>query len=131
MEDLHKMARWQLLTLVVFVIAKAVRPSVLESQAPEFVKLFLLSFPNFCEAIVGILTLTMLGLYTNSKLKWRNESIYLAAVLLAAIYVITQELKIHNLGGTNIYDPNDVLFSVIGLCFGFLLISRMKPQIKQ
>lgn len=131
MEDIRKMARWQLLTIVVFALAKAVRPSVLESQAPELVKLFLLSFPNFCEAIVGILTLTMLGLYANRRLKWPNNSIYIAAVVLAAIYVISQEFKIHNLGGNNIYDPNDVLFSITGLCLGFALIYRMKPQINQ
>ncbi|NET35827.1 MAG: hypothetical protein F6K19_28005 [Cyanothece sp. SIO1E1] len=130
MEDIRKMARWQLITIVVFALAKAVRPSVLESQAPELVKLFLLSFPNFCEAIVGILTLTMLGLYANRRLKWPNNTIYIAAVSLAAIYVITQEFKIHNLGGNNIYDPNDVLFSVLGLLFGFILIRRMKPQLR-
>lgn len=131
MEDLRKMARWQLLTIAVFAIAKAIRPSVLESQAPELVKLFLLSFPNFCEAIVGILTLTMLGLYANRRLKWPNNTIYIVAVSLAAIYVITQEFKIHNLGGNNIYDPNDVLFSITGLCHGFVLIYRMKPKINQ
>lgn len=131
MEDLRKMARWQLLTIVVFAFAKAIRPGVLKSQAPELVKLFLLSFPNFCEAIVGILTLTMLGLHANRRLKWPNNSIYIAAVVLAAIYVITQEFKIHNLGGNNIYDPNDVLFSITGLCLGFVLIYSMKPKINQ
>ena len=122
MEDVRKMARWQLLTIVVFALAKAIRPRVLESQAPELVKLFLLSFPNFCEAIVGILTLTMLGLYANRMLKWPHNSIYIAAVVLAAIYVISQEFKTHDLGGNNIYDPNDVLFSVLGLLFSFILI---------
>ncbi len=131
MEDVRKMARWQLLTIVVFALAKAIRPNVLESQAPAFVKLFLLSFPNFCEAIVGILTLTMLGLYANRRLKWPHSSIYIAAVVLAAIYVITQECKIHNLGGNNIYDPNDVIFSIAGLCLGIVLIYRMKPTINQ
>lgn len=51
------------------------------------------------------------------------------AVILAGIYVITQELKVHNLGGNNVFDPNDVVFSCIGLLIGYMIIIRIKPQI--
>lgn len=63
--------------------------------------------------------------------KWRlgwfktltEKNIYNTAVSLASIYVITQEFKIHNLGGTNIYDPNDVIASIIGLVFIWSLMN--------
>ncbi|MBX2872408.1 MAG: hypothetical protein KTR30_09920 [Saprospiraceae bacterium] len=131
MEDIRKMARIQLLIIVVFVIGKAIRPSILETQAPEFFKIFLLSFPNFCESVIGVLTLTMLGLYANRRLKLSNQAIYIIATLLAAVYVITQEFRIHNLGGKNIYDPNDVIFSVIGLLVGFACVYRIQPKISR
>ncbi|MEM7574511.1 MAG: hypothetical protein AAF433_16525 [Bacteroidota bacterium] len=70
----------------------------------------------------------MLGLYCNRRLKLSNQNIYLLAVLLAAIYVTTQELKIHNLGGANIYDPNDLIFSGIGLLTGAFLVFRLQPK---
>jgi hypothetical protein len=52
----------------------------------------------------------------------QNLILYLLAVTFAGIYVITQELKIHNLGGQNIYDPNDVVFSILGLIIGFSIV---------
>jgi len=129
-EDIRKLARIELFVIVVFVFFKAIRRSVLATEAPEFFKLFLLSFPNFCEAIVGILTLTMLGLYLGRGKVINNNLLYIAATVLAAVYVITQEFKIHNLGGRNIYDPNDVIFSIVGLVVGYILIYRIKPTIK-
>ena len=71
--------------------------------------------------------LTMMGLYLNKKLKVSNEKIYISATILAAIFVITQEMKFHNLGGNNVYDPNDIIFSIVGLIVGFIIIYRMKP----
>ena len=41
--------------------------------------------------------------------------IYLVSLMLAAVYVITQEMNFHSLGGNNIYDFNDIVASVIGL----------------
>lgn len=129
-EDIRKLAGIELIIIVVFIFFKAIRSSVLATDAPAFFKLFLLSFPNFCEAIVGILTLTMLGLYLSRGRGIKTNLIYIAATILAAIYVITQEFKIHNLGGKNIYDPNDVIFSLVGLAVGFILVYRIKPTLK-
>jgi len=130
MKDILKMARVQLLVIPIFIFFKAIRPSVLKNNPPEFIQVFLLSFPNFCEAIIGVLTVTMIGLVLTKRLKIRNQTIYIIATILAAIFVITQEVKIHNLGGNNIYDPYDVVFSIIGLIVGFLIISWMKPKIQ-
>lgn len=130
MSDILKMARVQLVVLVFFMVFKVVRRKVLASDPHEVVEIFFLSFPNFCEGVIGVLTVTMIGLYVNRKLQLKNELIYLLATLLAAVYVITQELKIHNLGGNNIYDLNDVIFSIIGLVFGFFVVWRMKPKVQ-
>ena len=51
------------------------------------------------------------------------------ATAAAAVYVILQEFKIHNLGGENVYDPYDVVFSVIGLITAYLILHTLKPRI--
>lgn len=128
MNDVLKLARIQVLIILLFVAFKLIRKSVLEHEPAELIQVFLYSFPNFCEGVVGVLSLTMLGLYSNRWLRFSNQTIYLLAVFLAAVYVITQELKVHNLGGANIYDPNDLIFSGIGLLTGAILIFRLQPQ---
>ena len=54
---------------------------------------------------------------SGSMARLKDASIYLMATALAAIYVITQEVKLHSIGGTNVYDPYDVAASIIGLLF--------------
>jgi hypothetical protein len=110
-----------------------VEPSVLKSTSPEFFKIALLSLPNFFEAIIGTLTLTGIGLIINDKRRKQyqidSKLIYLLAVIFAGIYVSTQELKIHNLGGNNVFDKNDLIFSFIGLTIGYLIVMWIKPII--
>jgi len=131
MRSVSKIIRIQLVVVVAFIFFKAIRPGVLDGNSPEAFKLFLLSFPNFCEGVVGVLMLTLVGLYSMLKLKFkiRDQLVYLMAAILAAIYVILQEVKIHNLGGNNVYDPNDILFSIVGLIVGYLIVNKMKPSI--
>lgn len=134
MEDVRKLIRIQLLTIVVFAIAKFSRPSILASEAPEWLKVVFLSLPNFFEAIVGITVLCALGLVANHRMLLKTQQlqtnhIYLLAVVLTAIYVITQEFKIHNLGGNNVYDPYDVAFSILGLLVGYVILRVLKPKI--
>lgn len=38
--------------------------------------------------------------------------------------MLTQEFELHNLGGNNVYDPNDVAASIIGLVGMLLVFSR-------
>lgn len=123
---MRNLLKIQLATICIFAFVKSMRPILLEKGIPEWGKTFMFSFPNFCEAIVGVITLTMLGLFAQQRLAWMSTlkgiHLYLIATFLTGIYVITQELKIHNLGGENVYDPNDVLFSVVGLFFGLMLV---------
>ena len=51
--------------------------------------------------------------------------IYQIAVTITAIYVISQELKFHNLGGNNVYDPYDLIASIIGLIGTFVIIKLL------
>ncbi|WP_298540859.1 hypothetical protein [uncultured Aquimarina sp.] len=134
MTDILKLARIQFLLIILFVIFKFIRPAVLNSDSPEWIKITLLSLPNFFEAVIGTLILTGIGLYLNfrilsEKRQIKRNLIYAVASILAGIYVITQELKLHNLGGNNIYDSNDLIFSVIGLIIGYLIIIAIKPKI--
>lgn len=134
MGDILKLARIQILFIVLFAFFKFIRPPVLKSNAFDWIKIALLSLPNFFEGVIGVLTLTAMLLYLNSRFLTKKQQakeslIYGIALILAGIYVITQEFKIHNLGGENVYDKNDVIFSIIGLTVGYLIIVIYKPRI--
>ncbi|GAA4272530.1 hypothetical protein U6A24_09730 [Aquimarina gracilis] len=135
MRDLIKLARVQLITLVPFIFFKAVRPYVLKNDYPEFANIFVLSFPNFCEGIIGVMTVTMISLVIHhklgsSKISISENYIYIIATLLSAVYVLLQEFRIHNLGGNNVFDPYDVVFSIIGLIIGYILLIKIKPRFR-
>ncbi|NNE26959.1 MAG: hypothetical protein HKN09_08965 [Saprospiraceae bacterium] len=130
MEDIVKLARIQLLILVPFVFLKLIRPAVLENSSSEALKIFLLSAPNMFEGVMGVLILTGIGLYLSQYLKLKPTLVYISAIILTGVYVLTQEFKIHNLGGNNVYDPNDVIFSIIGILIGVTIVFRLKPKLR-
>lgn len=137
--SIQKLIRIQFATLILFVINKLwLRPFVLAQNLADPLKTlletFVFSFPNLCEAIVGTLLLTFFGLSIKQRRGWTNVSeaaIYLAATVIAGVYVILQELKIHNLGGVNVYDPYDLLYSVIGLLVGYGVLVVVKPAVEE
>lgn len=104
-----------------FILLKIlIRPWIKEHQVPEFFLIISNSFPNYVEAYLG--TFTIASFILIGKLKGYsllknlgNQMIYLVSLMLAAVYVITQEMNFHSLGGNNIYDFNDIVASVIGL----------------
>jgi hypothetical protein len=132
MMGIIKLVWLELIIIIIFIFFKLIRPTVLNSKSSEFFKLILLSLPNFFEAVIGTLTLTGIGLIINDKLsrkyQIRSRLIYILAAVLAGIYVSTQELKIHNLGGNNVFDVNDLLFSFIGLIIGYLIVLLINPN---
>jgi len=132
--DLLLLSRIQLFVIGLYLILKLIRPFVLEHVQVELARIVVLSFPNLAEGVVGVLTTTGVLLLLFRRLFKSalpaDTLIYLIAVLFAAVYVLTQEYKIHNLGGNNVYDPNDVLFSTIGLAIGFVIIFRIQPEVK-
>lgn len=110
------------------------RPYVLAHEFPQAARVFVLSVPNLLEAIAGTMLLCNLALVGRHRRCWwickfSNQQIYCAAVVVAAVYVVSQEFKLHNLGGANVYDPFDVLFSVVGLLLAYWLLQVIKPQI--
>lgn len=136
MKDILKLARIQIALIALFVLFKLIRPTILESNSPEWIKTTLLSLPNFFEAVIGTLILTGIGLYINLKILSKKRQIrvnvlYVITTIIGGVYVITQELKIHNLGGNNVFDKNDILFSIVGLIIGYLILICIKPTIYQ
>lgn len=122
--------RLYLAVVVVFLINKfALRPFVLAHDFPVWAQVFVLSVPNTCEAVIGTLNLAGILLAAKRYLPPRLASVSDAAlgVLatgLAAGYVLPQELKLHNLGGRNVYDPFDLIASIVGLVVIGLVVVR-------
>lgn len=87
--------------------------------------------------MIGTLLLTGILLQLkyrfNKKIGYiKDEYIYLFAVGLASIYSISQEFKFHNFGGNNIYDPYDVIASLIGLglTYGLIQVFEFVEKVK-
>lgn len=135
LDNLRILIRIQLFLVVAFVLGKMVlRPAVLSSDAPAWLDIFVLSFPNFCEAIVGAATVTGLLLIANARWvpslhRLSDSTVYVLAIVFTGVYVILQEFKVHNLGGNNVYDPYDVLFSLVGLVVASFLINWLRPSL--
>lgn len=116
---------------LLFIFNKTfIRKWILNEEVPKVLELISYSIPNFFEAILGTLILTAIFLRAN-MLFWpppKSEKaifIYILVFSISAIYVISQELNYHALGGVNIYDPNDILASVLGLLFSFFFILKV------
>lgn len=118
------------IAILIFILNKFYfRSWVLEKELPELFKIFVLSVPNLAEAIIGTLLLTgilyQLRQYFNKRLVGLKDTyIHLAAVGIAGVYGISQEYKLHNIGGNNVFDIYDVIASIIGLIIAFGFIQK-------
>jgi len=116
------------IAVIIFMLNKLyVRKWILENDLPEYLLIVSYSIPNLIEAIIVTLLLTGILLqvrqYFNKKFGLiKTNYIHIIASSLAAVYVITQELKFHNLGGNNVYDPNDLWASIVGLVGTFVMM---------
>lgn len=134
MEEIRKNTRVILLVVVLFIANKLyLRPLVLASDTVAWLEVLVLSVPNFFEAICGSLMLMNLGLMAKRyDARIQKSWLLLSVMTVATVYVVTQELKWHNLGGRNVYDPFDLLFSGIGLVAAALWLyansSKRKEQ---
>ena len=115
-------------SILLFILNKLyLRPWILENELSGFVLILTYSIPNLLEAIIGTLILTgillQIRLSFNEKMRTiKDINIRILAVVMATIYVISQELKFHNLGGNNVYDPYDLIASITGLIGTFVVI---------
>ncbi|MCF7802475.1 MAG: hypothetical protein K9N34_10730 [Candidatus Marinimicrobia bacterium] len=116
--------------ILVFILNKLyLRLWILENDVPDIFLIVTYSIPNLIEAVIGTLILTGILLqtrqYFNQKFGSLKEiHIHVLAVSIASIYVISQELKFHNLGGNNVYDPYDLVASIVGLIGTFVVIQN-------
>lgn len=114
---------------LIFILNKLyLRPWVIENELPLFFQIVVFSIPNLIEAIIGTLILTGILLHLRQYVKKakhiKDATVYLLAVSACTLYVISQELKFHNLGGNNVYDPYDLIASGVGLLMTFIIISK-------
>ena len=118
------------ISILVFVMNKLLlRPWILENKLSGLVLILTNSIPNLIEAIIGTLIITGILLQIRQSLyekigTIKDINIHILAVVMASIYVITQEFKFHNLGGNNIYDPYDLVFSILGLIVTFAIVQK-------
>ena len=118
-------------TFLAFLVVKGGLRRVLAGhEIPAWLEVVLYSFPNTAEAIIGMTNVAGLLFVARSILRPRFDAvpdwaISLLAMVLAGIYVISQEVKLHNLGGANVYDPYDVAASLLGLAVTFGLFWRV------
>jgi len=116
------------IAVLVFILNKLyLRPWILKNETHNIIQIFTYSIPNLIEAIIGTLLLTgillQLRQYFNKKFgAIKDIHIHVLAVSIASVYVLSQELKFHNFGGNNVYDPNDIIASLIGLIMTFGII---------
>jgi hypothetical protein len=115
-------------SILLFILNKLyIRPWILENEWSGFVLILTNSIPNLLEAVIGTLLLTGIFLQLhqsfNKKIKpIKDIYIHISAVVIASIYVLSQELKFHNLGGNNVFDTYDLITSIIGLVGTFIVI---------
>jgi len=130
--SLHKIIAVQLLTIAIFAVLKHLRQSLVQALPNPVFEIFLYSFPNFAEGIVGFLIVAMML----TMVSWNFDAlsrlltfplICCGAFLGAGTYVIAQEIGLHNLGGAQVYDPYDVAFSVAGLIVGLAVFVWLRP----
>ena len=103
------------------------RPRVLEADAPVWLDIFVLSVPNTIESLVGLTWLATVFMLLKDRgagfvSGLGERTIYLSLTAFVAVYVITQEVRLHDLGGRNVYDPWDVVGSVVGILVVLVLL---------
>lgn len=116
------------ISILTFMLNKLyIRNWILKNDVPDFMLIVTYSIPNLIEAIIVTLIFTGILLqvrqHFNKKFgSIKTKPIHIAASSIAAVYVISQELKFHNLGGNNVYDPYDLVASIIGLIATFTIV---------
>ena len=128
--DIMKLSGGQLAILIPFMLLKHFRKDLMAYEPGKVVEVFLYSFPNFAEGVLGLMFLVAVGVYLAGQLQWSGKRlplIYLLAAILTALYTISQEFNLHTIGGENQYDPWDVLFSVLGILTGLFIVFYLRP----
>jgi len=119
------------LSTFAFLINRHVaRPWVLENMDGGISTIMVNSLPNLVEAIIGTIDVAIvlcMIVRSNAWLKPRvtNSKIYVAATTIAGILVIASEMNWIRFRGPNVYDPMDIVASVLGLFTILILITHV------
>ncbi|MEC3907821.1 hypothetical protein VOI54_12395 [Tamlana sp. 2201CG12-4] len=121
------------IVFLVFVLNKLyLRSWILKNKPTPALEVITYSIPNLIEAIMGTIALTgiILRLKDRFQIKINDAWAYVISTCISSIYVISQELKFHNIGGNNTYDFNDLMASIIGLIvtLGLLLFLGFREK---
>ena len=106
-----------------------VRPWVLENAVNGPVTVVVNSLPNLVEAIVGTITIAGFLLDIRQRVagpRFYSDSttVYAVATVIAGLFVILSEVNWIRFRGPNVYDPNDLVASVLGLFLIYFLLVR-------
>lgn len=104
----------------------ALRPWVLDNFQTGLFVIVVNSFPNFLEGVMGSISLASLGMwFRNRNGNWdpgkETPAFFNSVTIIAAAYVIPQELNWFTLTRENTFDRYDVIASILGL----VLINRI------
>lgn len=118
------------LSALAFLVNRhAVRPWVLHNVDEGLATVMVNSLPNLVEAIIGTIDIAIVIFLVVRANTWLRRRIgymtmYVAATTIAGFFVISSELNWIRIRGPNVYDPNDIIASVIGLFMILFLLTR-------
>lgn len=118
------------LSALAFLVNRhAVRPWVLDNVDGGPATVLVNSLPNLIEAIIGTIDVALILLIIvrrNLRLKHRigHTTMYVVATVIAGLFVISAELNWIHFRGPNVYDPNDIVASILGLFIILFLLTR-------
>ncbi|MEL7482185.1 MAG: hypothetical protein AAGJ29_11550 [Pseudomonadota bacterium] len=127
MERARPFLRVQIAAIAIFAILKLTRSEWLVAAPPRMVEIFLWSFPNLFESVIGVMTLCALMIIGHERelalaKRLNSPAILMLSIAVTIIYAVSQELGLHRaIGGTNVTDINDVYFSLAGALGGGLI----------
>jgi len=116
-------------SILIFIINKFIfRPWAIENEFSPVWLIIAFSIPNLIEAVAGTLLLTgilfqLREFFFKQMGKLKDAHLYLMATGISSLYVVSQELKFHNLGGQNTYDIYDLFASFAGLILTYIIIT--------
>ncbi len=99
MNEQRKLLSINIGIIISFILVKfLLRPFVLRHEFPELYMIFVLSYPNFCEAVARTLVVTYLMLIVNNRLfdqkkRIKKSFIYGAAVIYQGFMLFFRRLK--------------------------------------
>ncbi len=119
------------LSALTFLVNRhVVRPWVLHYMDGGLATVLVNSLPNLVEAIIGTIDVSLILLVIVRRNAWLRRrightTIYVVATAIAGLFVISCELNGIRFRGPNVYEPNDIVASILGLLTILFLLTRI------